>query len=84
MPAGHSSGRSRTSPRAQRRAERRKRLRRTIILGSAALAAVSATALQNDSSCPVARCGSRQYTANSKRIFDSWANVVRVSGARVD
>ncbi|MFD9411092.1 DUF3152 domain-containing protein [Streptomyces sp. NPDC059989] len=44
MPAGHSSGRSRTSPRAQRRAERRKRLRRTIILGSAALAAVSATA----------------------------------------
>ncbi|MBT2476767.1 DUF3152 domain-containing protein [Streptomyces sp. ISL-94] len=44
MPAGHSTGRSRLSPRARRRAERRKRLRRTIILGSAALAAVSATA----------------------------------------
>ncbi|MEU9142803.1 DUF3152 domain-containing protein [Streptomyces sp. NPDC048349] len=44
MPAGHSTGRSRLSPRAQRRAERRKRLRRTIILGSAALVAVSATA----------------------------------------
>lgn len=45
MPAGHSTGRSRsTSPRARRRAERRKRLRRTIILGSAALVAVSVTA----------------------------------------
>ncbi|MGW0752018.1 DUF3152 domain-containing protein [Streptomyces sp. NPDC002587] len=44
MPAGHSTGRSRLSPRAQRRAERRKRLRRTIVLGSAALVAVSATA----------------------------------------
>ncbi|MEU9301669.1 DUF3152 domain-containing protein [Streptomyces sp. NPDC048269] len=44
MPAGHSTGRSRLSPRAQRRAERRKRLRRTFILGSAALVAVSATA----------------------------------------
>ncbi|MBT2541760.1 DUF3152 domain-containing protein [Streptomyces sp. ISL-44] len=44
MPAGHSTGRSRLSPRAKRRAERRKRLRRTIILGSAALVAVSATA----------------------------------------
>ncbi|MFJ4779866.1 DUF3152 domain-containing protein [Streptomyces sp. NPDC088762] len=44
MPAGHSTGRSRLSPRARRRAERRKRLRRTIILGSVALAAVSATA----------------------------------------
>ncbi|MFG2984082.1 DUF3152 domain-containing protein [Streptomyces sp. NPDC048258] len=44
MPAGHSTGRSRLSPRAQRRAERRKRLRRTFIIGSAALVAVSATA----------------------------------------
>ncbi|MFD4244525.1 DUF3152 domain-containing protein [Streptomyces sp. NPDC058525] len=44
MPAGHSTGRSRLSPRARRRAERRKRLRRTIILGSAALVAVTATA----------------------------------------
>ncbi len=44
MPAGHSTGRSRLGPRAKRRAERRKRLRRTIILGSAALVAVSATA----------------------------------------
>ncbi|MDX3537430.1 DUF3152 domain-containing protein [Streptomyces sp. MB09-01] len=45
MPAGHSTGRSRRNgPRARRRAERRKRLRRTILLGSAALVAVSATA----------------------------------------
>ncbi|MEU9234656.1 DUF3152 domain-containing protein [Streptomyces subrutilus] len=44
MPAGQSTGRSRLSPRARRRAERRKRLRRTIILGSVALAAVTATA----------------------------------------
>ncbi|MCX4691681.1 DUF3152 domain-containing protein [Streptomyces sp. NBC_01408] len=42
MPAGHSTGRSRLSPRARRRAQRRRRLRRTI-LGSAALLAVSAT-----------------------------------------
>ncbi|MFJ6757041.1 DUF3152 domain-containing protein [Streptomyces sp. NPDC091273] len=45
MPAGHSTGRSRRiGPRARRRAERRKRLRRTLLLGSAALVAVSATA----------------------------------------
>ncbi|MGP3687813.1 DUF3152 domain-containing protein [Streptomyces sp. IBSNAI002] len=44
MPAGHSTGRSRLSPRARRRVERRKRLRRTIILGSAALVVVTATA----------------------------------------
>ncbi|MFI8363082.1 DUF3152 domain-containing protein [Streptomyces sp. NPDC085612] len=45
MPAGHSTGRSRsTGPRARRRAERRRRLRRTILLGSAALVAASATA----------------------------------------
>ncbi|WP_260146080.1 DUF3152 domain-containing protein [Streptomyces sp. 2132.2] len=46
MPAGHSTGRGRRSslgPRAQRRAERRKRLRRTL-LGSAAAIAVAATA----------------------------------------
>ncbi|MFD3329408.1 DUF3152 domain-containing protein [Streptomyces sp. NPDC058701] len=42
MPAGHSTGRSSLSPRARRRAQRRTRLRRTI-LGSAALLAVSAT-----------------------------------------
>ncbi|MFD9263492.1 DUF3152 domain-containing protein, partial [Streptomyces sp. NPDC059538] len=45
MPAGHSTGRSsRSGPRARRRAERRKRLRRTILIGSAALVVVSATA----------------------------------------
>ncbi len=45
MPAGHSNGRSsRSGPRARRRAERRKRLRRTILIGSAALVVVSATA----------------------------------------
>nr|WSW44322.1 DUF3152 domain-containing protein [Streptomyces sp. NBC_01001] len=44
MPAGHSTGRSSAlGPRAQRRAERRRRLRRTV-LGSAAVVAVSATA----------------------------------------
>uniref|UniRef100_A0AAU2JU26 DUF3152 domain-containing protein n=1 Tax=Streptomyces sp. NBC_00049 TaxID=2903617 RepID=A0AAU2JU26_9ACTN len=43
MPAGHSTGRSRLSPRAKRRAERRQRLRRTLI-GSAALVVVSAGA----------------------------------------
>ncbi|MFD3802363.1 DUF3152 domain-containing protein [Streptomyces sp. NPDC058611] len=42
MPAGHSTGRSPLGPRARRRAQRRTRLRRTI-LGSAALLAVSAT-----------------------------------------
>lgn len=42
MPAGHSTGRSSLSPRARRRAQRRTRLRRTI-LGSAALLAVCAT-----------------------------------------
>ncbi|MFD3699007.1 DUF3152 domain-containing protein [Streptomyces sp. NPDC058646] len=42
MPAGHSTGRSRRSPRARRRAERRRRLRRTL-LGSAALVALSGT-----------------------------------------
>ncbi|KJY40794.1 membrane protein [Streptomyces sp. NRRL S-444] len=44
MPAGHSTGRrSALGPRAKRRAERRRRLRRTV-LGSAAVVAVSATA----------------------------------------
>nr|WSW61247.1 DUF3152 domain-containing protein [Streptomyces sp. NBC_00998] len=44
MPAGHSTGRrSALGPRAKRRAERRRRLRRTL-LGSAAVVAVSATA----------------------------------------
>ncbi|MFF4100924.1 DUF3152 domain-containing protein [Streptomyces sp. NPDC001903] len=46
MPAGHSTGHGRRSPlgpRAQRRAERRKRLRRTL-LGTAAVVAVAATA----------------------------------------
>ncbi|MFD5507449.1 DUF3152 domain-containing protein [Streptomyces sp. NPDC127051] len=46
MPAGHPTGHGRRSllgPRAQRRAERRKRFRRTL-LGTAAVAAVAATA----------------------------------------
>ncbi|MFB7980431.1 DUF3152 domain-containing protein [Streptomyces vinaceus] len=46
MPAGHSTGRGRRSslgPRAQRRAERRKRLRRTLLCSAAAVA-VAATA----------------------------------------
>ncbi|MFE6845651.1 DUF3152 domain-containing protein [Streptomyces sp. NPDC057686] len=44
MPAGHSTGRrSALGPRAKRRAERRRRLRRTV-LGSAAVVALSATA----------------------------------------
>lgn len=43
MPAGHSTGRSRLARRASLRAERRRRLRRTLI-GSVALIAASATA----------------------------------------
>lgn len=26
----------------------------------------------------------QQYSANSRKMFDSWANVIRVSGAKVD
>ncbi|MFB6619499.1 DUF3152 domain-containing protein [Streptomyces sp. NPDC085524] len=55
MPAGHNTGRSRSStpnnPRARRRAERRRRLRRTL-LGSAAVVAVAVGATVYATSSP--------------------------------